>query len=342
MDKSVILAVAGSGKTTYLVNSLDTDKRFLIITYTINNVSNLRAKIAEKFQCLPQNIYLVSYFNFLYSFCYKPTLHYKVGAKGINFEPCKNRFAMGISRYRDPSFRLYSNRLAKLLDEQGAMGEVLERISKYFDYVFVDEVQDFAGHDFNFLKSILAADTNVVCVGDYFQHTFDTSRDGPVNRTLHDDFASYKKQFKKIGVEVDEKTLKKSHRCSPTVCNYVSGNLGIQIHSNRMDETTISFIEKQSDADDVFSEEGIVKLFYQDRAKYPGHARNWGETKGEDRYKDVCIVLNPTTLKSFKDNNLANLNPQTRNKLYVALTRAKGDIHFVPEALLKKYKSTSS
>lgn len=340
MDKSVILAVAGSGKTTHLVKKLDAEKRFLIITYTINNVSNLKSRIAEKFQCLPQNIYLVSYFNFLYSFCYKPTLHYKIRASGINFEPCKNRFAIGINRYRDPGFRLYSNRLAKFLDEQDVMDDVLQRISKYFDYVFIDEVQDFAGHDFNFLKNILAADANVICVGDYFQHTFDTSRDGAVNRSLHDDFISYKKQFTKIGVAVDEETLKKSHRCSPSVCNYVSDKLGIEILSSRTDETAISFIEKQSEADDIFSEDGIVKLFYQDRAKYSGQTRNWGETKGEDRYKDVCVVLNPTTLKSFKDNNLANLNPQTRNKLYVALTRAKGDIYFVPETLYKKYKSS--
>jgi DNA helicase-2/ATP-dependent DNA helicase PcrA len=32
MDKSVILAVAGSGKTSRLVASLDEDQRFLVVT----------------------------------------------------------------------------------------------------------------------------------------------------------------------------------------------------------------------------------------------------------------------------------------------------------------------
>jgi len=45
MDKRIILAVAGSGKTTHIVNSLSTNKRSLIITYTISNLENLSKKI---------------------------------------------------------------------------------------------------------------------------------------------------------------------------------------------------------------------------------------------------------------------------------------------------------
>ena len=35
MDKKVIFAVAGSGKTKYIVDELSLDKRSLIVTYTI-------------------------------------------------------------------------------------------------------------------------------------------------------------------------------------------------------------------------------------------------------------------------------------------------------------------
>lgn len=38
MDKSVIFAVAGSGKTTRLVASLNEDKRFLIVEHVSNSV----------------------------------------------------------------------------------------------------------------------------------------------------------------------------------------------------------------------------------------------------------------------------------------------------------------
>ena len=49
MDKSVIFAVAGSGKTSRLVASLDETRRFLLVTYTEANHDNLRAKVIERF-----------------------------------------------------------------------------------------------------------------------------------------------------------------------------------------------------------------------------------------------------------------------------------------------------
>lgn len=41
MDKRVIFAVAGSGKTTYIVNELSLEKRSLILTYTDGNYDNI-------------------------------------------------------------------------------------------------------------------------------------------------------------------------------------------------------------------------------------------------------------------------------------------------------------
>ena len=37
MDKRIIHAVAGSGKTRYIIESLELDTRIAIITYTITN-----------------------------------------------------------------------------------------------------------------------------------------------------------------------------------------------------------------------------------------------------------------------------------------------------------------
>ena len=63
MDKRVIFAVAGSGKTTYIVDSLSRDKRSLIVTYTVGNYNNLCRKISEKFNGdWPENIWVMGYF----------------------------------------------------------------------------------------------------------------------------------------------------------------------------------------------------------------------------------------------------------------------------------------
>ena len=61
MDKSVVFAVAGSGKTTRLVNALDEVRRFLLVTYTEANHDNLRAKVIERFGYLPPNIGIYTY-----------------------------------------------------------------------------------------------------------------------------------------------------------------------------------------------------------------------------------------------------------------------------------------
>lgn len=44
MDKRVIFAVAGAGKSTYIVDNLTSTKRSLIVTYTIANCESLRKK----------------------------------------------------------------------------------------------------------------------------------------------------------------------------------------------------------------------------------------------------------------------------------------------------------
>lgn len=44
-------------------------------------------------------------------------------------------------------------------------------------------------------------------------------------------------------------------------------------------------------------------------------------------------------MKEFIKNNLENLAPQTKNKLYVACSRANNNLYFISEELLKKYKN---
>lgn len=93
MDKKVIFAVAGSGKTTHIVNSLSDNKRSLIVTYTTANYENLRKKITIKFNGIwPANITLMTYFSFLYGFCYKPFLSDKHKARGVIYESNNNTY----------------------------------------------------------------------------------------------------------------------------------------------------------------------------------------------------------------------------------------------------------
>jgi len=331
--------VAGSGKTSFIVSALSSVRRTLILTYTDNNVKNLKQKIYNKFGYMPENIVLLSYFTFLYSFCFKPFLWSDYRCSGINWE-FPPEWTSKMKRtdrrfYIDGTKKLYHNRIAKLLETEGVLPFIIKRLEKYYDCVFIDEIQDFGGHDFNFLKTLAAAKVDSLFVGDFYQHTFDTSRDGNINTNLHESYEKYKDRFCDMGLTVDENTLVSSYRCSPTLCDFVSDSLEIRMRSHRTDSTIIDLIDKKIDAERILICEKTVKLFYQKHSAYHCYSRNWGESKGDDHYDDVCVVLNETTLKKYHKNKLQELPSQTRNKLYVACTRTRNNLYFLPFHLLK-------
>ncbi|ARU55860.1 uvrD/REP helicase family protein [Oleiphilus messinensis] len=343
MDKRVVFAVAGSGKTSSILDSLNADSRCLIVTYTENNTRHLKNRVIDKFGEIPVGIRIYSYFTFLYSFCFRPLCGYELKTKGVNFNFPLPQYAQRSRKdtrehYIDKSGRLYANRIAKLLIEFDVVPDLIQRIEKFYDLVFIDEFQDFAANDFNLICALAMANVEMRLVGDFFQHTFDTSRDGNTQKSLHECFDKYCDKLKKSGFEVDLASLSNSYRCSPSVCAFVSENIGIKILSHREDEVVVGYVDNVDEVDSIFNNDSIVKLFYQKSDSYAGNTANWGNTKGLDHFQDVCVVLNPTTLKAFDNTNLDQLNPTTKNKLYVACTRAKGNLYFVSEKSLKKYQ----
>jgi DNA helicase-2/ATP-dependent DNA helicase PcrA len=111
--------------------------------------------------------------------------------------------------------------------------------------------------------------------------------------------------------------------------------LGISISSHRDDETTVCLIEDEKDIKNKVQCDNTVKLFLQKHYNYNCFSQNCGASKGQDSYRDVCIVLNASSFKLFKANKLCQLNPQTKNKLYVACTRARNNLYFFQDTLLK-------
>lgn len=341
MDKRVILAVAGSGKSKTIIDKVHEDSRILIFTYTELNTSQLKQRIIKKLGYIPEGVRVYTYFSFLYSFCYRPLCGYELKTKGIIFpkEPVSKYIKKNTRKhYIDNNNRIYAHRIAKLLIELKVMPEVISRIERYFDLICIDEVQDFAANDFNFVCELSKAQLEIMLVGDFYQHTYDTSKDGNTRRNLHSSLENYRRSLIDAGYLIDESSLSRSHRCSPTVCRFVSNKLHINIESHRTDEVGIKFIDNEDEIQKVFLDASIVKLFYQSSNKYNGNTRNWGKVKGVDCYDDVCVVLNEKTYKAYQKNELYKLKPATLNKLYVACTRAKQNLYFMDEKQLKKFK----
>ncbi len=342
MAKRLILAVAGSGKTYEILKKIDCESRSLIITYTHENYRSLDAGLKEKFGYIPANVTLMTYFSFLYRHCIQPFFSYRLRDQSYTWvkPPTKPRWAYDhIRHYLTPARYIYSNRAAKLPLQFAAMKSIRARLERHFDQFFVDEVQDFASNDFNFLLELTKANLEFMLVGDFFQHTFDTSRDGQIRVNLHKrGIEAYLNEFRAVGVEVDLKSLDKTHRCSPAVCKFITDVIGIPISSHRTDDTRVIRIQDENEALALARDPTKVTLFYENYRKYECNANNWGNCKGLNSYDDVCVALNPNTFKALEDCKIHELPDLTKNKLYVACSRARGNLYLMNERLLRKLR----
>lgn len=339
MDKRVVFAVAGSGKTSLIVDQLDLTESSLIVTYTVDNARNLEERILDKLGFMPAHIHLMTYYSFLHSFCYLPFLADALQTNGICWElPPFKKYGpkkTDPKHYITKNGYLYHNRVAKLIMQLEKDTDVIQRLNKYFDKILVDEVQDFAAYDFEFLTRLCACELDITLVGDFYQHTFDTSRDGAYKKNLHKDYKKYLSIFHDAGLTVDTVSLIKSHRCAPEVCSYITEKLGINIESHRADSVQIEHVKDKERALELAMDDSVVKLFYNNSSRYSCRAKNWGKSKGEDHYQDVCVVLNPGTEKALIKNGVIDIAEGTKGKLYVACTRARGNLYFVSQSHLK-------
>lgn len=132
----------------------------------------------------------------------------------------------------------------------------------------------------------------------------------------------------------------KSYRCPASVCNFVNKEIGIDIKHNEENAVSsiIKFVDEEKEIDLIIANDSIKKLFYQESYKYNCNGQNWGESKGGE-FADVCVILNPTTLTQYKKKQLSSL--KSKNKFYVACTRTKGNLYFIPQNLIQRYKNSN-
>ena len=331
--KRAIFAVAGAGKTTTLVDSLSLAKRTLLLTYTDNNAENLFDAVLRKFGYIPENIMISTWFSFVLNCLIKPF----VIAGGP--ETCRLIFSKdalplytkGFARYTTSDGGVFHSRAFEFVHQYVGKDKIQERLERFFDEILIDEVQDFAGYDFDFVELLGCSNVNVLITGDFFQHTYDTSRDGTKNMNLHKDFTAYVNRLRRY-YQIDMSTLSKSHRCPKPICDFVRDKIGIPMDSfsNRTDISYPVLLTNQDEIQGVLKDPTIMKLFFREHYRYACNSANWGGCKGLS-YNNVCVVLNKKTLAKFKSNRLAELPSSTRNKFYVACTRTKANLYFISE-----------
>lgn len=368
MDKRVILAVAGAGKTYHICHALDGKKRSLILAYTHENIHNINKELLHNDKYNSEITSVMTFDSFLYRcfVCpYEPTIAEFFGQEGFRgkgvttLEPPpitikkhgknipNSQYAKKekIEHYITKENQYYCSRISELImyigkRKDGLLKRSALRLNIFFDQILIDEFQDFRKHDYELIIALSKLVNSVILVGDYYQHSVSAINNSgkPFKKKdmeiTYDDFVE---ELRNNKFEVDDETLKKSRRCSKTVCNFVKDKLGINIESAGTNQGKVYWVT-EDEIKGIIEDTSIVKLVFNSAENYPFNFMNWSYSKG-DTVDKACVVLtdNFENLDS-EDFSVKGIPISTINKLYVALTRSKGDLFLVKASVFKKYK----
>ncbi|MHA8111418.1 AAA family ATPase [Lactobacillaceae bacterium Melli_B4] len=355
MVNKIIQAVAGAGKTYHITHDVDPNKRYLFVTYTNGNVKNIKKELQSS--SLSFDKYLVCTFHkFIGDWMMKPFF--------LNLKPKFDKF-MGfvpldddlpkyhpnyiskdkIGHYINYNNKFYLNRLSELVLRQNSnyFTKAYDRISMFVDELVIDEYQDLTGKDFEILIKLIKQKVfHVTLVGDIFQSNVSksskksSSKLGEYNNNCSiSDFI--KKQFKTKSIDIDTISLSSSRRISNSCAELVSSKLDIKISSEGYNTGNVYFIRNN---------EGLKKLLDRDIRVLIWNSKirkndldvkyvNWSYSKG-DTYEEALVVLTKGA-KFISNSSDCELSTSTRNQLYVALTRSKGNLYIVTDEVWKNF-----
>ena len=343
-ENKTIIAAAGSGKTTKIVrdSSKNTDEKVLVVTYTQNNRSEIQRKYWELTGVMPRNVVVDTWFIFLLRDCLRPYQNFLLDKRIGSICFINGKSAPYVKKadirkyYFDSETRVYTDKLSEFacLCQESSGGAVINRLSSLYDRIYIDEVQDLAGYDLEFVELLLQSDVNVTMVGDNRQATYSTNN-SPKNKKfagpkILDKFLEWNKQGL---LAIDELTF--SYRCSQAICDLADSLYPMfsptQSKKDKVTGHDGIFLVKDSDVPDYVGEYEPQILRFDRRTKtYGANAINFGESKGMT-FDRVLIYPSGPIKKWLATGDYSNISKSDISlaKLYVALTRARFSVGFV-------------
>lgn len=345
MNNKLIIACAGSGKTTYLINdalSRNKSKRILITSFTDENCDEIKRKFAGINGCVPSNIDILPWFTFVIKHLIKPYQldiidNYIRGVSMVN-----NASASYISQdkkecYLDAKNKVYSDKIALLayrtINEK--KDNVISRLKCIYSYLYIDEFQDFAGYDLDIIKLIMSENMPVLLVGDPRQRTYATHFSKRNAKYLDNKEGYIVKECKGL-CSIDNETLNNSYRCSEAVITFASKIFPEYplSHSHKIPNETdnIFLVETKEINSFIKKEKDVVQLRLNSRTKIENLKTKiitFGKSKGST-YENVLIYPTKDIKDAILNNDFSYINAElTKSKCYVALTRSRHKVGIV-------------
>jgi hypothetical protein len=227
-------------------------------------------------------------------------------------------------------------------------GAPLRRLAEIYDGLYFDECQDMVGWDFEVL-SLLAKSKqfSITCVGDFRQTIYETACTTKKPGSSPEKVA-YLEKLKFVREEMNE-----SRRSVKEICDYAGRVHAADGYPALVSNVVVPneyrkhqgiFIVKQSDAHTylVLYQPVVLRHSIKSGTEYDGlplQRMTFGKSKGLGFARTAIIPTKPH-LQFLLDDPKAFGNgktEETRNKFYVALTRAKYSVALiVPDAIAAK------
>lgn len=350
VKNKIVIACAGSGKTTFIVKeALKLKKsRVLVTTYTNENIDEIKKYFIKENGCVPTNVTVQSWFSFLLQEGVRPYQNFKTDrgrARSVYFfsnnelDKKLKQHLLYVSENDDAHYFskanfIYEDKVSKFICKcnECSGGLVIKRLENIYDYIFLDELQDFACYDLDLLELFFKSKIEIIAVGDPRQATFSTHN------------AQRNKQYKKDNIHLwleDKKTDGQivieevcfCYRCNQSICDFADQlfpEMPKAISKNKENTKHDGIFYITSDKLNGYIENfKPIILRYNIRANtFNFDAVNIGLSKGRT-YDRVLIFPTAPMLEYLRTKDLTKAGD--KSKLYIAATRARYSVTFVVE-----------
>ena len=342
------LAVAGGRKTQSVVDrcaAAPAGRRILVLTYTQRNQGELVNRLAPR-KPLAAEVDVQGWFSFLLGHLVRPYLPLTFPGRrlnGLNFDGDPGRFATGENRFLDGGGRAYRRHLAQLahMTIDSSDGAAIDRVTRIYDELWIDEVQDLNGYDLEILVALMISKIDLRMVGDVRQAILQTNTTDPKN-----------KQFKGVNIktwfdgQAKKKRLQIAHatttwRCHPAIAAF----------ADSIFDASWAFTPTESRNHDAVDHSGVLAVDVAEAQAYAAafgtlclrhNVASWrqldlpfiniGLAKGMGA--DHVLIAPTTTMLNFVETG-KQLDAPAACSLYVAVTRARHSVAFVSKTPAK-------
>lgn len=340
------IGAAGSGKTQRLIDralaAAADGKRVLITTYTIENRNQIERRVATACGAVSRNLDIITWYRFLINeLChpYQAAFLGQIGVVGsLYFENAPwEKFAEKTqpSYYLTKQGDVYKDRasaLALVCNEYSG-GKVMERLASIYSEIYIDEMQDLAGHDFDLLDLLMASPPTVHLVGDPRQALYFTDDSNKNKKYKGGSFVAW---LKKRAAIVQIEWLNESHRCCQPILDWADALFEgyeptTSLHAESQDGDGVHLLTRLQLAGYLEAHGAEITVLRRDKRNDTMglSAINIGVSKGATYERVVLFGSKPMIRVASGKLSPDKLSPIERNRLYVAVTRARRSVVIV-------------